>query len=147
MDPSDESIAVLRRLRDMLARQQDMFGRYLRLLEQEQRSIETSDVPRLQAQVEMEHALIAEIYALRKVIGPLEKLYAAAYPRGEHTVPALRAVLETMGAEIRDRNSANRVLLSRKVEELRAEIASLHGWPRANAPFSQTSPGFIDIRT
>ena len=147
MESSNQGIAVLQRLREMLERQREKFGAYLGLLEQEQLSIEAADVPRLLAQVEMERALIAEIFALRKVIGPLEELYTAAYPEGENTVPAIRAVLAAMGAEIRKRNQANRALLARKVEELRLEISSLRGWPRMGSPFAQTTPGFIDIRT
>ncbi len=147
MEPSKESIAVLRRLREMLGRQREKFGRYLVLVEQEQISIETKDAQRLLAQVEMERGLIDEIYALQRVIGPLEDLYASAYPRGEQTVPALRAVLEAMATEIRDRNQRNCTLLARRVEELRQEIAALHGWPRTRSPFVQTTPGFIDVRT
>jgi len=152
MDPHTTSIehnvAVLKKLRAMLARQREKFGAYLRLLECEGESIEQGDAEKLLSQVEMEKSLIADIFTLRKVIAPLEAIYQASYPAGsESTVPRLNAALESMGSEIISRNAKNRQRLRERMEELRLEISSLRSWPRAASPFAAAAPGLIDIST
>jgi hypothetical protein len=147
MDRTGQRIDVLKRLREMLQRQREKFGAYLELLEREEESIQRGDTERLLAQVEMERAIIAEVFALRKVIVPLETLYQAAYPGTEDTVPRLRAALDIMGAEIAAHNEKNRRLLKQRMEEMRREITSLRAWPRTGSPFRTAEPSMIDITT
>ncbi len=145
MENTEEKIAILKRLRDMLARQRARFQAYLELLEREKDSITRGDAEGLLAQVEMEQGIIAEIYTLRKVIAPLETLYRAAYPATEESVPRLKAVLDSMGREIAARNARNRSLLRARMDDLRDEIRSLRAWPKpALAP---TAPRLVDITT
>ena len=142
------NVAVLRKLRDMLSRQREKFGAYLRLLECEGDSIEQGDAEKLLSQVEMEKSLIADIFTLRKVIAPLEAIYQSSYPAGsEATVPRLNAMLDAMGTEIIARNAKNRQRLRERMEDLRTEIASLRAWPKAASPYAATAPGLIDITT
>ena len=143
----EQKVALLKRLREMLARQREKFQGYLVLLEQEESSITKGDAETLLAQVEMEKSIIADIFALKKVIQPLEALYQAAYPRAEQTVPRLKATLEKMGEQVMAHNERNRALLRARMDDLRLEIASLRTWPRAAAGFSQPSPGLVDITT
>jgi hypothetical protein len=139
--------AVLRRLREMLARQREKLGTYLRLLECEGDSIEQGDAEKLLSQVEMEKSLIADIFTLRKVIEPLQAIYHSAYPSGsEGSVPRLNATLEAMGTEIIARNAKNRQRLRERMEELRTEIATLRKWPRTS-PWAAAAPGLVDITT
>lgn len=145
MNDTDQKVAILRRLREMLQRQRGRFQAYLDLLEQEAGSIQRGDAESLLAQVEMEQTIIAEIFALKKVIAPLESLYQAAYPGTEETVPRLKAVLESMGAEISAHNSRNRKLLRERMDDLRAEITSLRTWPKT--AFPTPAPRLIDITT
>jgi hypothetical protein len=126
---TEQKIAVLKRLREMLVRQRERFGSYLALLEQEELSIRRGDAEKLLAQVEMEQSIIAEIFTLKKVIAPLETLYQAAYPGTECTIPLLKKTLESMGAQIIAHNAQNRQLLARRMEDLRSEITSLRAWP------------------
>jgi hypothetical protein len=142
---TQEKVAILKRLRDMLARQRGRFQAYLDLLEKQEQSINRGDAESLLAQVELEQTIIAEIYALKKVITPLDALYQAAYPGTETTVPKLRAVLDSMGSEITEHNGRNRRLLKEKMEDLRTEIRSLRTWPKA--AFDAASPRLIDITT
>jgi len=143
----EHNVAVLKKLRDMLARQREKFGAYLRLLECEGDSIEKGDTEKLLGQVEMEKSLIADIFTLRKVITPLEAIYRSSYPAGtEATVPRLNATLEAMGTEIISRNAKNRQRLRERMEELRLEITSLRSLPRSS-PFAAASRGLIDITT
>jgi hypothetical protein len=148
MNTIEQNVAVLKRLRDMLTRQREKFGTYLRLLECDGEAIAAGDSEKLLAQVEMEQAIIAEIFALKKVIAPLESLYQAGYPAGtETTVPRLKSALETMGAEILDHNRRNRQKLKERMEEMRREITSLRSWPKTGSPYAEVAPGLIDITT
>ncbi len=144
---TEQKAAVLRRLREMLQRQRQKFQGYLTLLEQEESSINSGDAESLLAQVEMEKSIIADIFALKKVIEPLETLYQAAYPRTEDTVPRLKATLEKMGDQVIAHNARNRGLLRARMDDLRLEIASLRAWPRATSHFAQAAPSLVDITT
>ena len=145
MNDTQEKVAVLKRLREMLVRQRGRFQAYLDVLEQEASSIERGDAESLFLQVEMEQTIIAEIFALRKVIAPLESLYQAAYPGTEQTVPRLKAALESMGTEISAHNARNRRLLKERMDDLRSEISALRSWPKT--AFPATTPRLIDITT
>jgi flagellar biosynthesis/type III secretory pathway chaperone len=146
MSETQEKVAILKRLRDMLVRQRGRFQAYLDVLEQEASSISRGDAESLLVQVEMEQTIIAEIFALKKVIAPLEVLYKAAYPGTEDSVPRLKAVLDSMGSEIAAHNSRNRQLLKDRMEDLRTEIRSLRTWPKT-AYASPSDPRLIDITT
>jgi hypothetical protein len=146
MSETEQKVAILKRLREMLVRQRGRFQAYLDLLEQEATSIARGDAESLLAQVEMEQTIIAEIFALKKVIAPLEVLYQAAYPGTEDSVPRLKAVLDSMGSEIAAHNGRNRQLLRERMEDLRSEIRSLRTWPKT-AYASPSDPRLIDITT
>ena len=147
MNQTDQNIAVLKRLKEMLIRQRERFQAYLGLLEAEETSIRQDDAEKLLAQVEIERTIIAEIFTLKKVIQPLETMYKVAYPGSDSTVPRLKAALETMGVQIQAHNARNRQLLKERMESLRQEITDLRGWPRDSSPFAEVVPGLVDITT
>ncbi len=144
---TEQRVALLKRLRDMLQRQREKFQGYLSLLEQEESSIARGDAETLLTQVEMEKSIIADIFSLKKVIEPLENLYQAAYPRAEETVPRLKATLDRMSEQVIAHNAKNRALLRARMDDLRLEIASLRAWPRGSSSFSPVTPGLVDITT
>ena len=147
MNQTDQKIAVLKRLREMLLRQKEKLQNYLSLLEQEEGSIVHGETERLLVQVEMEQTIIADIFTLKRVIEPLETLYQAAYPGTESTVPALKDALEDIGRQVIARNSHNRELLRERMDDLRREITSLRAWPKAGSPFAAGVPRLVDITT
>jgi len=147
MNQTDQKIAVLKRLREMLLRQKEKLQDYLHLLEQEEGSIVLGETEKLLSQVEMEQTIIADIFTLKRVIAPLETLYHAAYPGRESTVPALKEALEDMGRQVMARNGRNRELLRERMDELRREITSLRTWPKAGSPFAEVVPSLVDITT
>jgi hypothetical protein len=147
VNQTEQNIAVLKRLREMLVRQRERFQAYLGLLEAEESSIRNDEAEKLLAQVEIERTIISEIFTLKKVILPLETLYQAAYPGTESTVPKLKAALETMGERILAHNARNRQLLKERMDSLRREISELRGWPRAASPFAEVVPSLVDITT
>ena len=75
----DQRVAVLKRFRELLASQRDKFRSYMDLLDHQKRDIESGDVDALVAHVEAEQGIVAEIFAVQKVIAPLEDLYRAVY--------------------------------------------------------------------
>ena len=148
MDTTERNAAVLVRLREMLVRQRRKFASYLEVLEREGEAISEGDADRLAACVELEGSVIADIYALKKVIDPLEDLYRAAWPGREPAVTELKTTLERMSAEVIEKNAANRALLRQKMDEMRQEIASLRRWPRQPSSFAaDPSPSLVDIVT
>jgi hypothetical protein len=147
METTESKIAILRRLREMLVRQREKFQAYLELLESQEGSIQRGEAEALLAQAEMEQAIIAEIYTLRKVIAPLQTLYQAAYPASEQTIPRLHATLNAMGDQVVAHNARNRALLKEKMSALRHEIGSLRAWPKDTSPFAEVTPSLIDITT
>ncbi len=147
VNQTEQNIAVLTRLRELLVRQRERFQAYLDLLERQEGSIRRDETEKLLAQVEMERTIIAEIYTLKRVIQPLESLYQAAYPGTESTVPRLKAALEGMGAQIEAHNARNRQLLKDRMETLRKEISSLRHLPRTASPFAEVVPSLVDITT
>jgi len=148
MDTTERNVAVLGRLREMLLRQRRKFASYLEVLEREGEAISEGDADRLAACVELEGSVIADIYALKKVIDPLEDLYRAAWPGREPAVTELKTTLERMSAEVIEKNAANRALLRQKMDEMRQEIASLRRWPRPPSAFTApAAPSLVDIMT
>jgi uncharacterized protein YhaN len=148
MDATDRNAAVLMRLREMLVRQRRKFAAYLDVLEREEEAIREGDADRLASCVELEGSVIADIYALKKVIDPLEDLYQAAWPDREPAVAELKATLERMSAKVIEKNAANRALLRQKMDEMRQEIASLRRWPRPQSAFAAAAaPSLVDIMT
>jgi hypothetical protein len=145
MNDTAQKIAILRRLRAMLLRQREKFQAYLSLLEHEESSIQTGEAEKLLSQVEMEQAIVAEIFTLKKVIEPLETLYQAAYPGTESTVPRLKATLEVLRQQVIAHNASNRRLLKMRMDELRQEISSLRSWPKT--AYAEAVPTLIDITT
>ncbi len=147
MNETTQKIAILKRLREMLLRQREKFQAYLSLLEHEETSIRDGEPEKLLVQAEMEQAIIAEIFTLKKVIEPLETLYLAAYPRTESTVPRLKSTLDAMARQVITHNASNRNLLKARMNDLRQEISSLRTWPKTASPFAEVVPSLIDITT
>jgi len=123
--------AVLRRFRELLVQQRAKFERYLLVLDHERKDIESGDVDRLVAHVELEEDIVSEIFTFQKVLDPLEDLYRAAYPSGlpaaagAEDVSEIKTALVDLRTEVLRRNEENRGLLKARMEVLRAEVLSL----------------------
>jgi len=123
----ERRVATLRRFRELLVQQRTKFQNYLAVLDHERADIESGNVDALAAHVEIEEAVVSEIFTFQKVIDPMEELYRAAYPAaasgGDPEVPALRSTLAELKDEVLKRNAENRALLKRQMEIARSEIA------------------------
>ncbi len=145
-----QRVAALRRFRELLVQQRTKFENYLRVLDHERTDIESGDVDRLAAHVELEEAIVSEIFTFQKVIDPLEQIYRAAYPAAgqDPELPALRGTLEELRREVLRRNAENRALLKRKMELVRAEIAGFRNplSSRSSVYARQGEGSLVDIQ-
>jgi hypothetical protein len=149
----EKRVALLRRLRELLLDQRHKFERYLGVLDHEKNDIETGDVDRLVAHVEIEESIVSEIYTFQRAIDPLEELYRAAWPAGSpsegpgHEIHGLRDSLQDLKAEVLKRNAENRVLLKARMELLRSEVLALRQPYARRASYSSSEGGnLVDIR-
>jgi flagellar biosynthesis/type III secretory pathway chaperone len=126
-DDIGQRVATLRRFRELLLQQREKFRSYLTVLDHERADIESGDVDRLAAHVEIEEALVSEIFTFQKVIDPMEELYRAAYPAADEDpeLPELKGTLVELKDEVLKRNAENRALLKSRMEMTRSEIAGL----------------------
>jgi hypothetical protein len=120
-----QRVAALRRFRELLVQQRAKFESYLTLLDHERADIESGDVDKLAAHVEIEEAIVSEIFTFQKVIDPLEQIYRAAYPAAaeDPDLHGLRGSLDELKTEVLRRNAQNRTLLKRKMDLVRAELS------------------------
>ncbi len=136
----DERVAVLKRFRELLTRQRDKFRGYLEVLDRQRADIEKGDVDALVSHVEVEQSIVSEIFAVQKVIDPLEDIYRAAYSGAEpEGLPELKTTLTELKQEVIARNEENRALLKQRMEMIRNEIKSIRN------PYAKKKSVYADI--
>ncbi len=144
----DDRVSVLKRFRELLVRQRDKFNEYMNVLDHQKTDIEKGDVDALVAHVEMEQAMVAEIFAVQKVIDPLQDMYRAAYKGAEpEGLPELRESLSLLKNEVVVRNSENRALLKQRMEMLRHEMMTINNpYAKRKSVYSEgPEPKALDI--
>jgi hypothetical protein len=160
-------VKILKRFRELLQAQRDRFQQYLEVLEKQKDLIEgdweASSGNELEAQVNLEERIVADIFALQKVIRPLEDMYQAAYPapkkagrRGRPRkdeeragIPDLKSALEGLSGEASLLAERNRELLSRRMDAVKTEIKTLAKSPykKGRSVYGETpAPSLIDIQ-
>jgi hypothetical protein len=164
-------VAVLKRFRELLNQQRERFRQYLDVLDKQKDVIEGGSADDLISHVELEEKIVTDIFAIQKVIDPLEEMYrtasrgvsgetaasgrtAAAGPASaevsneEREVPSLKAALEELKAEAVVRSQRNRELLTKRMEELRLEMKTLRAHPYAihRSAYSSESASLVDIK-
>jgi predicted phage gp36 major capsid-like protein len=152
-DEVSRRAAVLRRFRALLVEQRDRFRSYLEELDRQKDIIETGSVEQLTAHVELEEKIVADIFAIQKVIDPLDEMYrsAAVLQTGKaDEVGSLKSALEALKREAAVRSGRNRDILSRRMAEIREEITSLRTNPyRSGGAYSPVgraaAPSLVDI--
>jgi hypothetical protein len=142
-----QSVNVLLRFRETLKAQRDKLARYLKVLEQQEKSIRAGDVDGIVRQAELETALLREIEAVQKVLSPLEALYVHFYPSGETQIPPLRRAVIDLRTSVLRHNRRNRDLLRDQLHRARTEIEALRIPAGPRSTFSSDGPSLIDIST
>jgi FlgN protein len=145
-----QRVATLKRFRELLVQQRAKFENYLTVLDHERADIRSGDVDALAAHVELEEAIVSEIFTFQKVIDPMEEMYRAAYPAAgeDPELPELRGTLNELKDEVLRRNAENRALLKRKMELIRAEIAGFRNplASRSSVYARQGEGALVDIQ-
>jgi hypothetical protein len=142
----DQRVAVLRRFRALLTEQRDHFRFYLEELDKQKEIIETGSAEQLIAHVELEEKIVADIFAIQKVIDPLDEMYrAAGRPGVAGDVGDLKSALEGLKKEAVIRSGRNKGILSRRMAEIREEIKSLRANPYRSRGNYSAPAALIDI--
>jgi hypothetical protein len=153
-------VAIVKRFRELLKNQRERFSRYIDVLDKQKEVIESGSPDSLIAHVELEEEIVTDIFAIQKVIDPLESLYQTLAPENadaniadaalpeEREVHGLKAALSELRAEAVVRSERNRSLLSRRMEELRAEMKTLRKNPYAlhKSPYAAQTATLVDVR-
>jgi hypothetical protein len=135
----DQRVAVVKRFKELLARQRERFGSYLHVLEKQEGAIEGGNGEEILAHVELERQIVADIFSIQNVINPLEDMYRAVVTHEapsdtDEEIPALRASLEGMKAMVQAQSAKNRELLSSRMAQVRTELDTIK-----NNPFARNS--------
>ena len=154
--------AILRRFRELLKAQRDRFGAYLDVLDKQKDVIEKGTADSMIRYVELEEKIVTDIFSIQKVIDPLEELYRNVRKENkavsgvfnskisdEEDVKDLKSALEGLKTEAVSLSKRNKVLLSKRMAELRAEIKNLRTNPyvRPLTSYSESgTPNLVDLR-
>jgi len=145
-----QRVAVLKRFRELLKAQRERFGAYLDALDKQQDVIQRGSAEDLLRHVELEEKIVADIYSIQKVIDPLETMYQSVKKNEKHPadeeVSGLKEALVGLKAEAVIRSERNRILLSKRMTELRSEIKGLRSNPYMRRRENAAAPTQIDIR-
>ncbi|MDR1389101.1 MAG: flagellar protein FlgN [Treponema sp.] len=149
----ERRVAVLKRFKELLRAQRDHFREYLRVLDKQQEVIKTGSADALIAHVELEEKIVGDIFAIQKVIDPLEAMYAAlpdqsSVSASKDDVPGLKAALEELKTKAVIHSKANRELLDKRMTEIRQEMKTLRSKPYTihRSTFTTDSPSLVDIK-
>ncbi|MDR2553369.1 MAG: flagellar biosynthesis protein FlgN [Treponema sp.] len=165
----ERRVAILKRFRELLSQQRDRFRQYLNVLDKQKEVIEGGSADELIAHVELEEKIVADIFAIQKVIDPLEDMYRSAFsgsslfvpsagtarsaedhalPGEVREVPGLKAALEELKAEAVTRSGRNRDLLARRMADIRLEMKHLRTNPYAihRSAYAAEDASLVDIR-
>jgi hypothetical protein len=138
-----QRVAILKRFRELLIRQRDRFRNYLTVLDKQQAVIGSGSANDVLAYVELEENIAADIFAMQKVIDPLELMYREAVPDfSADDVPAIKATLENLRKQSAAQSNHNRELISGRMDIIRREIKDI----KSN-PFVQAGSVYREINT
>lgn len=140
-------MALIKKLKEHLEVQRKKFHDYLRVLDQEKQSIEDGRIEDLEEQITLEENLVREIVSVQKVIVPMEEVYKSTHGQDEE-LKSIQDHLNELAKTAAERNKANRLMLSGRIEEIRLQMAQLK--PRPGARYYQNEAftrGRVDITT
>ena len=142
-------VAVVRRFKELLIQQRDRFKDYISVLDRQKDVIEQGNAEALISHVEREEQLVADIFAIQKVIDPMESMYRTVNPGKESEVPSIKVALDELKAEATVRAKQNRELLTQRMAQMRMEIKNLRNNPyasRRSVYADSGTPSLVDIK-
>lgn len=123
----DERTALLRRFRSLLEQQRAKFREYLRVLEEQEKTIQSESSEAMLIHTELEQQIASNIISLQKVIKPIETMYNDAFPSGSgaQEIPHLQADLQSLQRQVLERNRKNRELLQIHIGQIKERLSSI----------------------
>lgn len=122
----NERVEILKKLRALLEMQRNKFREYLKVLEQQEHSIETENSEALIMHTELEQEVVKGIANLQKVIIPMSELYKSSSSSdgniSDSAVNELQKDLSTLQNKVLAQNEKNRELLRTHMTQIKTQI-------------------------
>lgn len=148
----NERVEILKKLRALLEMQRNKFREYLKVLEQQEHSIETENSEALIMHTELEQEVVKGIANLQKVIIPMSELYKASSSNdsniSDNTVNELQKDLSTLQSKVLAQNEKNRELLRTHMTQIKTQIEQFKNpYRNVKSVYAQkvTAGNFVEV--
>ena len=148
----NERVEILKKLRALLEMQRNKFREYLKVLEQQEHSIETENSEALIMHTELEQEVVKGISNLQKVIIPMSELYKASSSNdsniSDNTVNELQKDLSTLQSKVLAQNEKNRELLRTHMTQIKTQIEQFKNpYRNVKSVYAQkvTAGNFVEV--
>lgn len=148
----NERVEILKKLRALLEMQRNKFREYLKVLEQQEHSIETENSEALIMHTELEQEVVKGIANLQKVIIPMSELYKSSSSSdgniSDSTVNELQKDLSNLQNKVLAQNEKNRELLRTHMTQIKTQIEQFKNpYRNVKSVYAQkvTAGNFVEV--
>lgn len=148
----NERVEILKKLRALLEMQRNKFREYLKVLEQQEHSIETENSEALIMHTELEQEVVKGIANLQKVIIPMSELYKSSSSSdgniSDSAVNELQIDLSTLQNKVLAQNEKNRELLRTHMTQIKTQIEQFKNpYRNVKSVYAQkvTAGNFVEV--
>lgn len=148
----NERVEILKKLRALLEMQRNKFREYLKVLEQQEHSIETENSEALIMHTELEQEVVKGIANLQKVIIPMSELYKSSNSSdgniSDSAVNELQKDLSTLQNKVLAQNEKNRELLRTHMTQIKTQIEQFKNpYRNVKSVYAQkvTAGNFVEV--
>lgn len=148
----NERVEILKKLRALLEMQRNKFREYLKVLEQQEYSIETENSEALIMHTELEQEVVKGIANLQKVIIPMSELYKSSSSSdgniSDSAVNELQKDLSTLQNKVLAQNEKNRELLRTHMTQIKTQIEQFKNpYRNVKSVYAQkvTAGNFVEV--
>ena len=148
----NERVEILKKLRALLEMQRNKFREYLKVLEQQEHSIETENSEALIMHTELEQEVVKGIANLQKVIIPMSELYKSSSSSdgniSDSAVNELQKDLSNLQNKVLAQNKKNRELLRTHMTQIKTQIEQFKNpYRNVKSVYAQkvTAGNFVEV--
>ena len=148
----NERVEILKKLRALLEMQRNKFREYLKVLEQQEHSIETENSEALIMHTELEQEVVKGIANLQKVIIPMSELYKSSSSSdgniSDSAANELQKDLSTLQNKVLAQNEKNRELLRTHMTQIKTQIEQFKNpYRNVKSVYAQkvTAGNFVEV--
>ena len=148
----NERVEILKKLRALLEMQRNKFREYLKVLEQQEHSIETENSEALIMHTELEQEVVKGIKKKKKVIIPMSELYKSSSSSdgniSDSAVNELQKDLSTLQNKVLAQNEKNRELLRTHMTQIKTQIEQFKNpYRNVKSVYAQkvTAGNFVEV--